>query len=88
MLERATLGGAVIVAAMGFVQNAEQLVILRALQGATTGVIAANNALVAAQTPKEHSGFALGVINMARWVGAVSYTHLDVYKRQGQPPAA
>lgn len=69
MLERATLGGAVIVGAMGFVQNAEQLVILRALQGATTGVIAANNALVAAQTPKEHSGFALGVINMARWVG-------------------
>ena len=69
MLERATLGGAIIVGAMGFVQNAEQLVILRALQGATTGVIAANNALVAAQTPKEHSGFALGVINMARWVG-------------------
>lgn len=69
MLERATLGGAVIVGAMGFVQNAEQLVLLRALQGATTGVIAANNALVAAQTPKEHSGFALGVINMARWVG-------------------
>jgi hypothetical protein len=52
MLERATLGGAIIVGAMGFVQNAEQLVILRALQGATTGVIAANNALVAAQTPK------------------------------------
>jgi DHA1 family multidrug resistance protein-like MFS transporter len=55
MLERATLGGAIIVGAMGFVQNAEQLVILRALQGATTGVIAANNALVASQTPKEHS---------------------------------
>ena len=69
MLERATLGGAIIVGAMGFVQNAEQLVLLRALQGATTGVIAANNALVASQTPKEHSGFALGVINMARWVG-------------------
>ncbi|HHY56798.1 MAG TPA: multidrug efflux MFS transporter [Chloroflexi bacterium] len=69
MLQRATLGGAIIVGAMGFVQNAEQLVILRALQGATTGVIAANNALVASQTPKEHSGFALGVINMARWVG-------------------
>ncbi len=69
MLERATLGGAVLLAAMGFAQNAEQLVILRALQGATTGVIAANNALVASQTPKEHSGFALGVINMARWVG-------------------
>lgn len=69
MLERATLGGAVLLAAMGFAQNAEQLVFLRALQGATTGVIAANNALVAAQVPKEQSGFALGVLNMARWIG-------------------
>lgn len=69
MLERATLGGAILLAAMGFAQNAEQLVLLRALQGATTGVIAANNALVAAQTPKEQSGFALGVLNMARWIG-------------------
>jgi DHA1 family multidrug resistance protein-like MFS transporter len=69
MLERATLGGAVLLAAMGFAQNAEQLVILRALQGATTGVIAANNALVASQTPKEQSGFALGILNMARWIG-------------------
>lgn len=31
MLERATLGGAVIVAAMGFAQSAEQLAFLRAL---------------------------------------------------------
>ena len=69
MLERATLGGAVIVAAMGFAQSAEQLVFLRTLQGAMTGVIAANNALVAAQTPRKQTGFALGVINMARWVG-------------------
>lgn len=69
MLERATLGGALLLAAMGFAQNAEQLVFLRALQGATTGVIAANNALVAAQVPKEQSGFALGVLNMARWIG-------------------
>ncbi|MFN3331748.1 MAG: MFS transporter, partial [Caldilinea sp.] len=69
MLERATLGGALLLAAMGFAQNAEQLVILRALQGATTGVIAANNALVASQTPKEQSGFALGILNMARWIG-------------------
>jgi DHA1 family multidrug resistance protein-like MFS transporter len=69
MLERATLGGAILLAAMGFVQNAEQLVFLRAIQGAVTGVVAAANALVAAQTPREHSGFALGLINMARWTG-------------------
>jgi DHA1 family multidrug resistance protein-like MFS transporter len=69
MLERATLGGAVLLAAMGFVQNAEQLVLLRTLQGAVTGVVAAANALVAAQTPRQHAGFALGVLNMARWSG-------------------
>ena len=69
MLERATLAGALLLAAMGFVQTSEQLVLLRALQGAVTGVVAANNALVAAQTPKEQTGFALGLINMARWVG-------------------
>ena len=69
MLERATLAGALLLAAMGLVQTSEQLVLLRALQGAATGVVAANNALVAAQTPKEQTGFALGLINMARWVG-------------------
>jgi DHA1 family multidrug resistance protein-like MFS transporter len=69
MLERATIGGAIIMAAMGFVQNAEQLVVLRALQGMITGVVAATNALVAAGTPREHTGMALGTINMARWVG-------------------
>jgi DHA1 family multidrug resistance protein-like MFS transporter len=70
MLERATIGGAFLLAAMGFVQNAEQLVLLRTLQGAVTGVVAAANALVAAQTPRQHAGFALGLLNMARWSGA------------------
>jgi DHA1 family multidrug resistance protein-like MFS transporter len=69
MLERATIGGALLMAAMGFVQNAEQLVFLRMLQGGVSGVIAAANALVAASTPKEHTGEALGTLNMARWVG-------------------
>ncbi len=69
MLARATIGGALIMAAMGMVQSAEQLVILRALQGAVTGVIAATNALVAASTPREYIGTALGTSNMARWVG-------------------
>ncbi|MBP8294077.1 MAG: MFS transporter [Caldilineaceae bacterium] len=72
MLERATLGGAVLVALMGFAQNAEQLVVLRALQGAVSGVVAAATALVAAQTPREHSGYALGLINMARWGGVAA----------------
>lgn len=69
MLERATIGGAILLAAMGFVQNVEQLVVLRAIQGGVSGVISASNALVAANTPRQHSGYALGMINMARWVG-------------------
>ncbi|NOZ48940.1 MAG: multidrug efflux MFS transporter [Chloroflexi bacterium] len=69
MLARATLGGAVLLAAMGFAQNAEQLVLLRAIQGAVTGVMTATFTLVAVGTPKSHTGFALGTINMARWIG-------------------
>ncbi len=69
MLERATFGAAITLALMGFVQNAEQLVVLRAIQGMVSGVVAAANALVAANTPKEHSGEALGLLQMGRWVG-------------------
>ena len=69
MLVRASLGGAVLLAAMGFVQNAEQLALLRALQGLVTGTIPAANALVASSTPKENSGEALGLLQTGAWVG-------------------
>lgn len=69
MLERATIGGAILLALMGFVQNAEQLVILRTIQGGVSGVISAANALVAGSTPRQHSGEALGLLQTSRWVG-------------------
>ncbi|RJQ54706.1 MAG: MFS transporter [Desulfobacteraceae bacterium] len=69
MLVRASLGGAVLLAAMGFVSNAEQLTLLRLLQGFVSGTIPAANALVAATTPKEHTGEALGMVQMGAWVG-------------------
>lgn len=69
MLVRATLGGALFLALMGFAQNAEQLVLLRTVQGAFTGVMAAVNALAAGIAPKEQSGYALGLMQMGRWVG-------------------
>jgi MFS transporter, DHA1 family, multidrug resistance protein len=69
MLERATLGGAILLALMGFAQNAEQLVILRTIQGGVSGVISAANALVAASTPRQHTGEALGLLQTSRWVG-------------------
>jgi len=69
MLVRASLGGAVILAAMGFVRSAEQLVLLRLLQGFVTGTIPAANALIAATSPKEHTGEALGMVQTGAWVG-------------------
>lgn len=69
MLIRASIGGAVTILAMGFAQSAEQLVVLRTIQGLVTGTIAASNALVAASTPKERSGEALGLLQMGSWIG-------------------
>ncbi len=69
MVVRATLGGAVILLLMAFVQSAEQLIIVRALQGAITGTVAAANALVAAEAPRERTGFAMGIIQVGLWSG-------------------
>lgn len=69
MLIRASLGGAVILAAMGFVQNAEQLALLRTIQGFITGTMAASSALVAATAPRERSGEALGLLRTGSWIG-------------------
>ena len=70
MLIRATMGGAVMVALMGFAQSAEQLVLIRALQGFLTGIVSATSAMVAATVPKEKSGESLGLIQTGLWVGA------------------
>lgn len=69
MLVRATLGGAVILVLMGFVQSAEQLALLRGIQGIITGTMAAANALVAASSPRERSGESLGLVQTANWTG-------------------
>jgi len=69
MLLRATLGGAILITLMGFAQNAEQLVLLRTIQGAITGVVSSVNALVAATAPKEKTGSALGLLMLGRWGG-------------------
>ncbi len=70
MLIRATMGGAVMVALMGFAQSAEQLVLIRTLQGLLTGIVSATSAMVAATVPKEKSGESLGLIQTGLWVGA------------------
>ena len=70
MIERATFGGAVVLALMGFVQNVEQLAALRAIQGTLTGTVAAAMTLVASSTPRERSGYAMGLLQMAVWIGS------------------
>ncbi len=65
MVIRATMGGAVILGLMGLVRSAEELVLLRALQGAITGVLSANSALLAAAVPRERAGYALGMLQVA-----------------------
>jgi DHA1 family multidrug resistance protein-like MFS transporter len=70
MVERAMFGGAVVMGAMGFVQNVQQLVVLRVLQGCLTGTIAAAMTLVASSVPRQRSGRALGLLQMAVYSGA------------------
>ena len=69
MVLRSMLGGAVLLALMGFAQTPEQLLVLRFIQGGITGTVAASNALVATGTPKERLGFALGVMQVAVFLG-------------------
>jgi MFS transporter, DHA1 family, multidrug resistance protein len=69
MVVRVGCGGAVVILLMGFVQNAEQLVCLRAVQGLITGVVAASSALVAAVTPRERTGYAMGLLQLGFWCG-------------------
>jgi len=69
MVERALFGGAVILLLMAFVRSAEQLVLLRAIQGLITGTAAAANALVAGLVPRERTGYAMGLLQVGFGAG-------------------
>jgi DHA1 family multidrug resistance protein-like MFS transporter len=70
MVVRAMFGAAVLLGAMGFVRNVQQLAILRALQGCVTGTVPAATTLVASSVPRRRSGYALGLLQMAIYSGA------------------
>lgn len=69
MLLRASLGMALVVTGMAFVQNIYQLVGLRLLQGTISGFYSGAITLVATQTPKEQSGWALGTLSTGSVAG-------------------
>ena len=64
MVERAAYSGAITLALMAFVPNAEALVLLRALQGFLTGTVSAGNALVASSVPRDRVGYAMGLLQL------------------------
>jgi MFS transporter, DHA1 family, multidrug resistance protein len=72
MVVRAGCGGGLIILLMAFVQNAEQLIVLRAVQGVITGVIAASSALVASVVPRERTGYAMGLLQLGQWCGVAA----------------
>ena len=69
MVLRSMIGGAITVGLIFFAQNPFQLVVLRLLQGATSGTVAAATALVAAETPRSRVGWSLGVVTSAVALG-------------------
>ncbi|WP_461227381.1 MFS transporter [Lacticaseibacillus suihuaensis] len=62
MLIRASFGMATAMFLMGLATNIWQLIALRALQGLFSGFISNAQALIAAQTPRENAGKALGTL--------------------------
>ncbi|MCX8082771.1 MAG: MFS transporter [bacterium] len=69
MVCRSMFGGTVVLLLMSVVQNVGQLVACRLLQGILTGTISSSVALVASVTPEERSGFALGMMQTAVYIG-------------------
>jgi DHA1 family multidrug resistance protein-like MFS transporter len=69
MVERAMFGGAVILFLMAFARSAEELILLRAIQGFITGTVAAANALVASTAPRTRTGYAMGLLQVGLGAG-------------------
>ncbi len=69
MVERAMFGGSVLLLLMAFARTAEDVVILRAIQGLVTGTVAAANALVAAEAPRKQTGYAMGLLQVGFGAG-------------------
>jgi len=71
MTVRAVLGLAIAQVLVGLSQNVTQLFLARLVQGLLSGFLPAAMALVAANTPKEKTGYALGLLQSATAAGTV-----------------
>jgi MFS family permease len=71
MLVRASLGMAIAMSLMGMAQNVWELVGLRLFAGLAGGYSSGATILVATQTPKRRSGWALGTLNSGIMAGSL-----------------
>lgn len=71
MIIRAIFGLGISQALIGFSTTVEMLFFFRLLQGAISGFIAAALSLVSSSTPRQHSGYALGLLQTATASGSV-----------------
>jgi len=69
MLLRAMIGGVFVMGLMGFSTSPLMLVVLRTIQGAITGTVAAATVLVASTLPREQTGYGLGLLQTAVFLG-------------------
>lgn len=69
MVIRSLIGGAVLVVLMGFSRSAEELVLIRLVQGLVTGVVSASASMVAAAVPRDKLGYAMGLMQTGQWAG-------------------
>jgi MFS family permease len=69
MIERAMFGGGLVFALMGYVRNVQELVVLRLLLGALTDIMTAAVTWVAVSVPRDRVGYALGLLQVAMYVG-------------------
>jgi MFS family permease len=72
MMIRASLGMAVAMSLIGLAQDIHQLVLLRLLAGLLGGYASGATILVATQTPKGRSGWALGVLSSGVMAGSLA----------------
>ena len=70
MVVRSMVSAGILTSLMGLATSPEQLLVLRFLQGALSGSVSAANAMVASTTPRERLGYALGVMQVALFVGS------------------
>lgn len=69
MLLRAMIGGAALIGLMGLATAPWQVALLRTLQGCVTGTVAAATVLTASLVPPAETGYRLGLMQMAVYLG-------------------